>query len=173
MLHKKHRFAKGFVRSQRETDMFFVTLQNFIFNLTNQSQNEKLISNWNFEYCQHSTIEYNYTDWINECTYVIKKLRSNSSSFRMNSEKKHIRKYAKMLSSKINPCQIINRPIDRWKFSKNKTVKSIQKKTILRNYKESWIPSGGQTRQIWNERGTGKRSEGGESGRRIRTIRRH
>lgn len=41
-----------------------------------------------------------------------------------------------------------NRPIDRWKFSKNKTVKSIQKKTILRNYKESWIPSGGQTRQI-------------------------
>lgn len=62
MLHKKHRFAKGFVRSQRETDMFFVTLQNFIFNLTNQSQNEKLISNWDFEYFQYSTIEYNYVD---------------------------------------------------------------------------------------------------------------
>lgn len=171
MLHKKHRFAKGFVRSQRETDMFFVTLQNFIFNLTNQSQNEKLISNWDFEYFQYSTIEYNYVDWINECTYVIQKLRSNSSSFRMNSEKKHIRKHAKMLSLKINPCQItIGRLIE---ISKNKTVKSIQKKAILRNYKESWIPSGGQTRQIWNERGTGKRSEGGESGRRIRTIRRH
>lgn len=42
--------------------MFFVTLQNFIFNLTNQSQNEKLISNWDFEYCQYSTIEYNYVD---------------------------------------------------------------------------------------------------------------
>lgn len=62
MLHKKHRFAKGFVRSQRETDIFFVTLQNFIFNLTNQSQNEKLISNWDFEYFQYSTIEYNYVD---------------------------------------------------------------------------------------------------------------
>lgn len=62
MLHKKHRFAKGFVRSQRETDIFFVTLHNFIFNLTNQSQNEKLISNWDFEYCQYSTIEYNYVD---------------------------------------------------------------------------------------------------------------
>lgn len=62
MLHKKHRFAKGFVRSQRETDIFFVTLQNFIFNLTNQSQNEKLISNWDFEYFQYSTIEYNYID---------------------------------------------------------------------------------------------------------------
>lgn len=62
MLHKKHKFAKGFVRSQRETDIFFVTLQNFIFNLTNQSQNEKLISNWDFEYFQYSTIEYNYAD---------------------------------------------------------------------------------------------------------------
>lgn len=65
MLYKKHRFAKGFVRSQRETDIFFVTLQNFIFNLTNlrkKSQNEKLISNWDFEYCQYSTIEYNYVD---------------------------------------------------------------------------------------------------------------
>lgn len=62
MLHKKHRFAKGFVRSQRETDIFFVTLHNFIFNLTNQSQNEKLISNWDFEYFQYSTIEYNYVD---------------------------------------------------------------------------------------------------------------
>lgn len=62
MLHKKHGFAKGFVRSQRETDIFFVTLQNFIFNLTNQFQNEKLISNWDFEYRQYSTIEYNYVD---------------------------------------------------------------------------------------------------------------
>lgn len=168
MLHKKHRFAKGFVRSQRETDMFFVTLQNFIFNLTNQSQNEKLISNWDFEYFQYSTIEYNYIDWIND--YIRNPKTTNSSSFRMNSEKKHIRKHVKMLSLKINPCQItIGRLIE---ISKNKTVKSIQKK-ILWNYKESWIPSGGQTRQIWNERGTGKRSEGGESGRRIRTIRRH
>lgn len=62
---------------------------------------------------------------------------TNSSSFRMNSEKKHIRKYAKMLSSKINPCQIINRPIDRWKFSKNKTVKSIQKKRYYETIKKA------------------------------------
>lgn len=60
---------------------------------------------------------------------------TNSSSFRMNSEKKHIRKYAKMLSSKINPCQItIGRLIE---ISKNKTVKSIQKKRYYETIKKA------------------------------------
>lgn len=60
---------------------------------------------------------------------------TNSSSFRMNSEKKHIRKHAKMLSSKINPCQItIGRLIE---ISKNKTVKSIQKKRYYETIKKA------------------------------------
>lgn len=53
----------------------------------------------------------------------------------MNSEKKHIRKYAKMLSLKINPCQItIGRLIE---ISKNKTVKSIQKKRYYETIKKT------------------------------------
>lgn len=60
---------------------------------------------------------------------------TNSSSFRMNSEKKHIRKHAKMLSLKINPCQItIGRLIE---ISKNKTVKSIQKKRYYETIKKA------------------------------------